>query len=240
MGSRTVWRRVQDDPMDQLAWADFRNYYLTAIYNWALRRVRTRDKAELVTENVFQRLWRRVRFGKARRVKPDQNGSYRRYIWTVVRNEAEDFLENEQRQGGRNLSSDEATALTTGLDALESEIRLFADIEPELELWKSRYESAVRALKASPHFNSTSFQVFLLVYHQQLTGDHIDSHPDFNDLRGGKPWVRGMATKHARRIRDRLIPLMGLPEPVASPGAKKPDRSQLIVQLMALKYGDPS
>lgn len=223
MGSRTVWQRVYDNPDDGDAWRDFREHYLTPVYTWARQRV-GEAAAEDVAAEVFVRLLRRVRDGRGGRVRPDEGGSYRGYVWAVVRAAALDYL-GDLRERPRPLTDEQVRELAApaSLDDLEGRVREFAGFEPELDRLAAAYRAAVARLQASPHYLDQTFRVFLRVYRDRDPAAGIERECG---------WSRGMASKHARNVRGRLAALMGLPAGEA--------RSYHIVQLMAIRYGDPS
>jgi DNA-directed RNA polymerase specialized sigma24 family protein len=223
MGSRTIWRDVYDGPDDDEAWRAFRCHYLPAVYDWARKRVGG-AAAEEVTAEVFVRLYRRVRHSPRERVVPAA-GSYQPYVWTVVRSVANAYLA-ELKQRREQALSDTALqelAADSSLDDLEEEVRTFAGYEPAVAELAACYRAAVGRYHDSPRFAEQSFTAFLRVFGGRETGGAVER--EFG-------WSRGLASRKAREVYARLANLMGLPV--------EEKRSKDILQLMVIRYGDPS
>lgn len=223
VGSRTVWRQVYDDPDNAAAWDVFQNHYTTPVFSWAMKRLKNEDDAKDVTTGVFLKLMRRVKRSRAARVAPGDDGTYRQYIWSVFESALGDYFREQKSFGGRFVGRDmDEFVGSEAQTEVRQGIEAFAGFEPDLDRLEASYRAAVRGLRAGPHYSDTSFRVFLAVYRDREAGAALD---------GRYGWSRGMACRHARRVRARVLELMALPYGEA--------RSEAVLELMVMRHGDP-
>jgi RNA polymerase sigma factor (sigma-70 family) len=88
----TLLGRINRDPADPVAWAEFVNHYGPKVYTWCLAwRLQHADAAD-VTQNVLLNLAARLRDF---RYDPDR--SFRAWLKTVTRNAWQNFLKSQSR-----------------------------------------------------------------------------------------------------------------------------------------------
>ena len=99
--STTLLRRLQHEPADQDAWAEFVRRYGPLVYRWCRRRRLQEADAEDVTQAVLVRLSARMRT-----FSYDPARSFRAYLRTLARYAWCDFLETRRQPGAGGGGSD--------------------------------------------------------------------------------------------------------------------------------------
>jgi RNA polymerase sigma-70 factor (ECF subfamily) len=90
--SNTLLGRLQHDPADQAAWAEFVRQYGPLIYRWCRRWQLQESDAEDVTQVVLAKL-----SSKMRTFRYDPGRSFRAYLKTLARYAWCDFLESRKQ-----------------------------------------------------------------------------------------------------------------------------------------------
>lgn len=132
------------DARDQTSWSQFVDIYAPLIYGFARRHgLQDADAADL-TQEVLRAVAR-----SARDFDYDpQRGSFRGWLFTVVRNKLRDFLESQQRQPRASGNSSEQNLLDA-IPSSESDRSNLWDIEHKRRLFNWAAEQARHEVRES-------------------------------------------------------------------------------------------
>lgn len=199
--SLKIWADVVEDPTDGTAWTAFFEHYWKVVYTWAYRRLGREHAAEEVAADVFETLFRRISNGDLPPVQPNDHGSFRPYVYTVVVRLCEDYRRSEVRRQAIGLTLADVGRLEdpASIGDLSDRVAALEEFEQRMDRYRDVCRRAIRDLKAAPQYDDRTFQAFLLVYHQGM------KHRDV-DLRFGQ--VTGWSSKSSARVRERLVQRM--------------------------------
>ena len=147
------------DRRDQQAWAEFLEIYAPLVYGYVLKRgLQDADAADLTQEVM------RAVAGAAPRLEYDpRRGSFRGWLFTVVRNELRDFAAARRRPGTGSGDTDAQRLLEQQPDRAVD----------EAALWEREYERQLFAWAAEQvrrDFQETTWQAFWLTAVQGKSG----------------------------------------------------------------------
>ncbi len=233
-GSITLVQQVYDHPDESKYWTDLVSHYYRPMHAWARRWFGKTADADLVYSEALVRLYRML-VGPER--KPPQNGSYQPYIRTIVKNICIDLFRKRRRDASAAFDED-AEALAWEREVVEDLSESLID-EEEWTLEKQRigevlaeyralFREALLAKKSERNHKPRSIEIFFKKYFHGVPTSQLDAEYGFNKREG--------SGRHARRVRDDLVELMGLP--VGS--AREKRRSTTIVEELARNHGDVS
>ncbi len=150
------------DPGDQQAWAEFVEIYAPLVYGFALKQgLQDADAADL-TQEVLRAVARSVP-----RLEYDRSrGSFRGYLFTVVRNELRDFHSARQRHCPGSGDTDVQWRLE----------QQPARVEDDSALWEREYERQLFAWAVEQvrrDFQESTWQAFWLTSIQGKSGKEV-------------------------------------------------------------------
>jgi RNA polymerase sigma factor (sigma-70 family) len=195
--SVTVLGRVLEAPTSQ-AWEIFFRHYWSRVYRWALASVRNATAAEEVVSEVFRRLYVRITKSDLPRVTTDESGSFRPYVYVVVRDVCIAYRRSEARRARVGLTEADVDRLAdpSSIDDLCDQL---AETEEDSTRWRELaelYTQAVADLQTAPQYDPDTFRVFLHVYQAGQRCKDVDA-----EYGKGPGW----ASKTSSRVRDRLL-----------------------------------
>jgi RNA polymerase sigma factor (sigma-70 family) len=155
--SPTLLGRLRQEPVDQVAWAQFVERYGRRIYAWCRQGKLQEADAEDVTQMVLLRLAERMKS-----FAYDPRKTFRGWLRTLTRHAWSDFVETRQR-GGR-ASGDSATDLT--LHTLPARDDLVARLEEQFDQEVLAEASARVQLRIDP----VTWEAFRLQAEAGLSG----------------------------------------------------------------------
>lgn len=231
-GSQTVWKRVSSNPADQRAWEDFHRHYWNEVFRWAQAMTRDETSAEEIAVDVFVRLFRRITNAELPRVEPDDQGSFRPYIHTIVAHLCADYRREPHRMKAAGLTE----AVIARLEAPES-VRDLGDrleereaMDRALEFYGDAYRRALQDVKSAPQYDPKTFQVFLRVYRD-------GKRPRDVDVEFGHP-TPGLASKTANRVWERLFAAFGQQIRQGGGDVPAPGDLETILRELIQSHGD--
>jgi RNA polymerase sigma-70 factor (ECF subfamily) len=118
----TLLGRLQRDPTDAAAWAEFVDHYGPRVYRWCRKWHLQEADARDVTQTVLLKLAL-----KMREFRYDPSRSFRAWLKTVARNAWQDFLDARQRAA---VEPGDPSALLENVEAREDLLR---QIEEEFD-----------------------------------------------------------------------------------------------------------
>jgi DNA-directed RNA polymerase specialized sigma24 family protein len=195
--SVTVLGRVLEEPTSQ-AWEIFFRHYWSRVYRWALAILRNTNAAEEVVSEVFRRLYMRITKSELPRVTTDENGSFRPYVYVVVRDVCLAYRRSEARRARIGLSEADVDRLAdpSSIDDLCDQLAETEEVSLKWRRLGEQYQTALADLKAAPQFDPVSFEAYLRVYHRGERCKDLDA-----EFEKGPGW----ASKTSNRVRDRLL-----------------------------------
>ncbi len=201
-GSFTAWNRVVSNTGDDRAWDDFFRRYWPVVHDWARACLGNPQAAEEVATDVFERLFRRITNPGLDPVQPDAEGSFRPYIHTIVIHLCKDYHTNPHRMRMLGLTEAGVVCLEDpkSIEDLGDKLARREAMDLLMERFGALFVAAIRDLKASPHFDPRSLQIFFRVHRDGKRPTDVDA--EFGHA------TPGLASKNANRVRDRLIGLI--------------------------------
>jgi RNA polymerase sigma-70 factor (ECF subfamily) len=145
----TLLHRLNQDPTDQLSWAEFVRFYSPAIRGWLMHWGLQEADAQDVAQNVLLRLT-----AKLPQFKYDPTKSFRAWLKTLTHHAWHDFV---TEAGYRTRGSGDTSILNT-LQSVEAREDLAARVEATFD--KELLEMAL--LRAKERVADTTWQAFKL------------------------------------------------------------------------------
>jgi RNA polymerase sigma factor (sigma-70 family) len=155
--SPSLLGRLQRDPTDQAAWAEFVRRYGPKIYGWCRHWKLQEADAEDVTQDVLARL-----ATKLRNFVYDPSLSFRGWLKTLTEHALSDFLVERQRPG---LGSGDSRILEL-LQAVEARADLVSHLEEEFDREVLEEALARVQMRIGPH----RWEAFRLTALEGLSG----------------------------------------------------------------------
>jgi RNA polymerase sigma factor (sigma-70 family) len=238
MGSMTLWARLYEEPNEPGLWKAFVHRYKPLVLRWTRKWLCDSNDHEEMFAEFCKKVHEKITDGNKKRFTP-QNDSYRAVLYAVVRNLCLDYLKKKGKHTS-NLMPDDARVehdrwlgqaeddFVAGLNELEEE-----EIERERALrrlaeYREFFREALIRRKSQPQYDPKSTEIFFQRYHEAVPVEELDEKYKFG--------YRDGSGRYARRERDRLVKLMGLPTETE----REAKLAEVIVTVLARVYGDVS